>query len=481
MSLKGNSASGAIRPFGMRDRIGYMFGDFGNDFTFILQAMFFIIFYTYVVGIDPLHVGTLLLVARILDGFTDVGMGVLVDRLPLKDGGDKFRRWIKWIAIPVAVASSLMYMSFVADFSSYTAKVVWMCATYFLWGSICYTAINIPYGSMASVISADPDHRAQLSVWRSTGANLAVLLISAVLPLVVYTKNEKGVAVLSGPLMTYSAMVCSVAAVICYAIFYFNSIERIKTAPKTADSERNQPGVGAMLVSVVKNKALLGLIVAALLFLLANLFLSGMLGYLFLNWFGNGKLQSPASMAGILPSFVLIVLAPWCAKRFGKAEVGAFAMLTAGAVLIVAYFLKTENATLWIILYAIAMFCIAVFNFLVWALITDVIDDQEVRTGHRDDATVYAVYSWARKLGQAFAGFATTWALSAVGFDSEVAKTGAKQAQNVIDGIYALGNLVPGVCCILVCLAIIFFYPLKKKRVQENVEILAARRTKNES
>ena len=74
----------AKRPFGMRDKIGYMFGDFGNDFTFILQMMFFMLFYTNVVGIQPGHVGLLFLVARLVDGFTDVGMGILVDRLGVR-------------------------------------------------------------------------------------------------------------------------------------------------------------------------------------------------------------------------------------------------------------------------------------------------------------------------------------------------------------------------------------------------------------
>lgn len=80
------------RPFGMRDKIGYMFGDFGNDFTFILQMAFFMLFYTNVVGIKPEHVGLLFLVARIIDGFTDVGAGILVDRLPSKRWDMKFKR-----------------------------------------------------------------------------------------------------------------------------------------------------------------------------------------------------------------------------------------------------------------------------------------------------------------------------------------------------------------------------------------------------
>ena len=462
------------RPFGFRDKLGYMFGDFGNDFTFLLQAAFFMLFFTNVVGINPAHVGLLLFGARLIDGFTDVGMGVLVDRLPLKEGQYKFKRWIKYIAIPVAVASSLMYMSFVAGFESYGLKVTWMVATYMLWGSICYTAINIPYGSMASVISGDPHHRAQLSVYRSTGATLANLIIMSVLPLIVYTKNAQGIAILSGPRMTAAAVGCSILAVVCYAMCYWLVDERVPSEIKS--KEEGGESIGKMLVAVVTNKALLGLIVAALILLVTFMFLGGMLGYLFLNYFDNGALQSPASMAGIIPSLILIVVAPWIAKRFGKAEVGVVAMIIGGGALITAYILKVENPVVWIIFYAIGMFAIQVFNFLIWALITDVIDFQEIRTGARDDGTVYAVYSWARKLGQALAGGLTGFALSAIGFDAALAAAGEAQAESVNQSIFMLANLPTGIGALLVAAALLFLYPLKKKNVEENVRILEERR-----
>ncbi|QOQ38643.1 MFS transporter [Trueperella pecoris] len=463
----------AKRPFGLRDKLGYMFGDFGNDFTFILQAMFFTLFYTNVAGVKPAHVATLLLVARIFDGFTDVGMGIIVDRLPVKDGGDRFKRWIKFIAIPVAVASALMYLSFISSFHSYTLKVVWMCATYFLWGSVCYTAINIPYGSMASVMSTDADDRAQLSVYRSTGATLAQLVITSVLPLVVFTTNAAGISVLNGPRMTTAAIVCSVLAVVCYAICYKLCEERVFTE----SISHAGVGVGKMLKDVFSNRALGGLILAALLLLVSSLFLGGILGYLMLNWFGNGKLQSPASLAALIPAAVILIfLAPWLSKRFGKAEVGAFAMGVGGAVLLAAWLIKTENFWLWVTFYAVAMFAISTFNYLIWAFITDVIDYQEVKTGIRNDATVYSVYSWARKLGQAAAGGLTGYALAWVGFDSAAASQGLAQTDAVKSAIYDLSTLVPGVGCLLVGLALVFLYPLKKKVVDENVEILSARR-----
>ena len=66
------------KPFGMRDKMGYMFGDFGNDFTFIFASSFLMVFYTKVLGISGGMVGTLFLVARFVDAFTDVTMGRIV-------------------------------------------------------------------------------------------------------------------------------------------------------------------------------------------------------------------------------------------------------------------------------------------------------------------------------------------------------------------------------------------------------------------
>lgn len=273
--------------------------------------------------------------------------------------------------------------------------------------------------------------------------------------------------------MMWSAIVCSVLAVVCYAILYMLIEERVV---EDGSVQKERVGISRMLGLVLSNRALLGLIAAALLLLLSFMFLGGMLGYLFLEYFRDGRLQSPASFIGLLPSFILIVLSPWLAKRFGKAEVGIVAMLTAGTVLLAAYILKIDNPVVWIGFYAIAMFAVNTFNFLVWAFITDVIDYQEVRTGSRDDGTVYAVYSWARKLGQAIAGFLIGSSLAWVGFDAGLAAQGGQQSEQAIDGIYFLANVIPGVGCILVALALLFLYPLKKKMVMENVAILAGRR-----
>ena len=94
------------RPFGFRDKLGYLFGDFGNDFTFIFAGSYLTLFYTDVLGVSAGLVGVLFVVARCVDAFTDVGMGRLVDTLPPSRGG-RFRPWILRVCVPVALASVL--------------------------------------------------------------------------------------------------------------------------------------------------------------------------------------------------------------------------------------------------------------------------------------------------------------------------------------------------------------------------------------
>lgn len=462
------TAGKPIRPFGWRDKLGYMFGDFGNDMTFMIQAFFMMVYFTKVVGIDPLHIGALVAAVRVLDAFTDIGMGRLVDSVkPAWDG--KFKPWIRRIAIPVALSSALLFQPFIINWS-YGAKLAWMVGFYILWGSIFYTAINIPYGSMASVISDKAEHRAELSVFRSTGAQLAFLGVSFAMPLLVFEGSEINAAKFG-----WAAIIMAVLAVVFYALLYFNVEERIVVPPKPKGESL---GFGKLMGSLFTNRALLAIVVAALLLLLGNLFNGQVASFLYLDYFGDGQLQGFVSLIITLPPFLLIpVIAP-LTKRFGKAELGIFGVALYVGCMLLNYFLRPDIVVFTIIL-TIASFGLAIFNFLIWAFIVDVIDYQEVRSHQRDDATVYAMYSWARKMGQAASSLLGGVGLAAIGYVSnkdQLAAQGGKQTAETVEGIWMLFNLVPALFLLGTLLVLIFWYPLKKKTVEENTAILAERR-----
>ena len=462
---KTNNSS--VPAFGMKDRIGYMFGDFGNDFTFILSSTFMLKFYTDVMGMSAAVVGLVMMLARFVDAFTDVTMGQIVDRSkPTKDG--KFRPWIKRMCGPVAIASFLIYQSGFANMP-YAFKLVWLIVTYLLWGSIFYTSINIPYGSMVSAVSSDPTDRASLSTWRTIGATLAGLVIGAGTPLVAYVTVD-GNPVLSGSRMTIIAGVFSVCAIICYLLCFKLVRERV---PVPANDQKLD--LIALGKSLITNRALLGIIAAAILLLLAMLGMQGMTGFVFPNYYKNTGAQSAVSLLASLAA--LAVCAPLASKfaaKFGKKEMSIVSCLFGAISFLICLIVHPENVWVYVLFYVIAFIGIGFFNTVIWAMITDVIDDAEVKNGIREDGTIYAVYSFARKLGQAFSSGMVGGLLSMVGYTPKTAFDPA-----VTEGIFKISCIVPIIGLAAVALALLFIYPLNKKRVEANVAELARRRGEN--
>lgn len=456
----------AVRPFGMRDKMGYMFGDFGNDFTFILSSMLLMKFYSDVMGVAVGLVGTMMMVARFVDAFTDVAMGQIVDRSkPGKKG--KFLPWIRRMCGPVAIASALMYASWFQDMSM-GFKIFWMFFTYLLWGSIFYTSINIPYGSMASAVSADPKERAELSNWRTIGATLAGTVIGVILPLVVYYSDEAGNSVLSGSRVTIAAVLCSIGAIVCYLLCYSMTTERVKVEQKTEKFD-----LGALLKGLVTNRALIGIVVVSICMLLVQLTSQTMTTYIYPNYFRNTGAQSVAGLVGVVITLGCAGFTVKLSQKFGRKELGIFASLLGAVVFIAAFFIHTTNAWIFVGLYAVAYIGLAVFSLISWAMITDVIDDTEVQTGERSDGTIYAVYSFARKLGQAASSGISGLLLTIIGYTQATAFD-----ENVVNGIYNLTCLVPAVGYLLMAIALKFLYPLDKKRVDSNVTVLEEKRQK---
>lgn len=454
----------SAHPFGMRDKIGYMFGDFGNDFTFILSSTFMMKFYTDVMGVSSAVVGLLMMVARFVDAFTDVTMGQIVDRShPTRSG--KFKPWLLRVCGPVSIASFLIYQSGLAGAPMWF-KIIWMFLTYILWGSIFYTAINIPYGSMASAISSDPHDRTELSTWRTIGSTLAGLVIGVGTPMFAYV-TVNGNTVLSGPRMTVIAGIFSILAVICYLICFRLVTERVEVP---ANNEKLD--VRKMFSSLASNRSLLGIILAALLLLLAMLGMQGMSTYVFPNYYGSANAQSVASLVGSLAT--LAICAPFAsrlAKRFGKKELSAAACLFGSATFFICLLVHPDNPYVYIVFYTLAFVGLGFFNTVVWAMITDVIDDAELRNGVREDGTVYSVYSFARKLGQAFSSGLVGALLSMIGYSDATAFD-----PQVTESIFQMSCIIPAVGLLAVALVLIFIYPLGKRRVESNVAELARRR-----
>lgn len=458
----------AIKPFGFKDKIGYMFGDFGNDLTFLLSSSFLLKFYTDVMDVDAYVVGIIMMIARFVDAFTDVAMGRICDKSKMTPAG-KFKPWIRRMCGPVAIVSFLMYQSSLSGLPK-PAKIAYLFITYILWGSVFYTSINIPYGSMASAISGNPDDRQSLSTFRTMGGVLAGAIIMAVVPLIIYNKVN-GNEVISGAKFTLVAGICSVLAIICYLLCYHLTTERVR--PEISQEQLKKNNIGKMLSNAFKNRALISIIVATIFMLISQLTIQQMANYVFPNYYGNAKIQSLSVVMMGGGMIIAAVIAKPLSKKFGKAEISVASNMVAGIVCALLYFIRPQNVWVYVAFQFLCWFGLGIFSMVVWALITDVIDYSEIKNGIREDGSVYALYSFARKLGQALTSGLSGALLSMIGYKKSTAFD-----KNVVEGIFDISTLLPAISFILLALILWFWYPLKKKLVDENVEFLRQKHNK---
>ena len=464
----------------MRDKLGYMLGDLGNDFTFLLSTMILTKFYTDAMGVSAGIVGTIMMLARFVDAFTDVTMGRICDRSKPTAAG-KFRPWLVRMCIPVAIASFLMYApglagGWVKDWSD-GVRIGYLAITYLLWGSFCYTGINIPYGSMASAISGDPGDRQSLSTFRSMGSVLAGVFVGVGLPMVAYNKitlaDGTVKEVLVGSRVALAAGVFSVLAIVSYLLCHKLVTERI--VPKE-DEHHQMPSVFEMLRNVLHNRALVSIIAASVVMLVAQLTLQNMAAYIFPDYYVNADAQSVSTVMMLLGMTIAATFAKPVAAKYGKAEVSVVSSLLSGVIMLVIWVIKPASVWVFSGLQMIAWLGLGVFTMVSWALITDVIDYSELKNGIREDGSVYALYSFARKLGQALAAGLSGWLLQGIGYNSKAAEQGLAQTQKVLDGIFNITTLLPALGFILLALVLWFWYPLHKKQVDANVAALKAKR-----
>ena len=322
---------------------------------------------------------------------------------------------------------------------------------------------------MASAISEDPGDRQSLSTFRTMGGMLAGAIIGVGLPMVAYTENADGNSVLVGNRVMIAAAIFSLLAIVCYILCYKLISERVTlTRNEVGTGEKPQTqSLGQMLKSAIKNRSLISIIVASIVMLLAQLTMQGMANYVYPNYYNSPAAQSASTVVMMVGMIVAAIIAKPLGNRFGKAEVSVVSNVFAALVNLVLFFVRPDNVWVYVGMQTLAWLGLGIFSMVSWALITDVIDDAEIRNGVREDGSVYAMYSWARKLGQAASAGLTGWLLELVGYSDKTAFD-----PDVTLGIYNISVLVPVLGFGLLAAVLWFWYPLHKKKVDANVAAL---------
>lgn len=439
-----------------KDKIGYAMGDFASLLVFGLVQTVLQKYYTDVLRIDIVSIMVMFIIARIWDAINDPIWGRIIDSTEAKPDG-RYRRWLKIFAVPTAISAILMFVKIPG--LSENGYLVYAYITYILFGML-YTCINIPYGSLAQVITSDDKERSSLSVFRSIGSTFGAMPAMILISMCYVTVD--GVRSMSYKKIIIGVCVIAVLSVIGYYLTYSWTKERVATKPAPKEKGKTLKVIKLLF----KSRPFMAVCVASMLFLAAQMFAQSYYTYLFDYYFDAPGLSLFPTVCQYLPVAVIMFFAGKLGNKFGRRDVCAYGILVAGVFYLLLFIAGVKNV--WLFLLACLMSGIgsAFIFLLVWALATDAIDYNEVTYGVHDEATSYAFYTFMRKLGQTVATILINASLLRIGYKDNVLDT-VNITDSTLSKMYSDSVLIPAVLYLIVFIVLRFVYPLDKKRIGE--------------
>lgn len=474
--LGGATEETAKSPVTIGEKISYAAGDFGCNMTFaVFTSSLFTFFWqdgrsNHFAAI----ISILLIVTKIWDAIVDTTIGGLIDNVKVKIGHSKFKPWMLAGAFLVTIAAPFCWLPMAGK--PEVAQISVFAVTYILWNT-CYSIINIPYGSIVSVMTIDPLERQSLSTYRSVGTIIANIMMQILFPLLIAKDNKPQ------DYAIWVVMTFAIIGLISYLILILGVKERLVLPPKQKEKGAYFKALGGFFT----NRAALFLTLTSIIQLLIVL---GVQGYTLMNIIrivsANAGFNIGTTVSGIvsaiswLPSLFIAPFIKKLVKKFGKKEVTALPLLfgiLSGVILLILPLENYHPITTIAILSVVTLINglgTVTLSMTTWAMIADCIDYQEYKTGRRAEGVVYATYSLGRKLSQALSsGGVPLLVVALCNYDNEL---GPQNTLTVAGNL----RLLLAICYIvgfgLMFIVMLFGYNLNKKKLEEIEVTLKERR-----
>ena len=417
------------KPLGWGTRFSYACGDTACNIVWGAISTILVLFYTDYAGVSAATVGLVMLLSRIFDGIFDIIMGLAVEKTNSKWG--KSRPWILWMSVPFAISIVLM---FTVPQTSEAMQFLYIFLTYNFCTSVCYTAINLPYGSLSAMMTRLSLERDMLCIVRMGMAPLGkILAVSATLPLIKVFGGDQSAWI---KVMAVWAVVALVLLLICF----FNCHETVKI--KARQVQKKLP-IKKLLVSLVKNKYFW---IVLVLWAMQNVIFAvtgTILPYYCKYIFQDESLFSILFLTETLVLVGMTMLSPTLLKKFGKRNMSlagaSFALV--GHLL---YFLNPLDFT-WVLMSCVIRgIGLAPLNSVVFGFLGEVIEYGQWKFHVRQEGMIFAGGTIGAKTGSGLAIAIVTGLLSLVGYASSSSGV-ATQTQEAIDmvvNIYMYGPII---------------------------------------
>lgn len=468
-----------------KEKIGYGLGDAASSMFWKIFGMYSLFFYTDVFGITAAAAGTMFLIARIWDSFFDVFVGIMADRTRSRWG--KYRPYLLWFAIPFAIMGVITFH--VPSFGQ-TGKLVYAYITYSLM-MVVYSLVNVPYASLLGTISADPGERNSLSSYRMSFAFIGSFVTFMLLqPLVDYFAGTAGLnnalegQPVAGHALNRSAIAWTMAVGIIALICVVLLLLCFRWTKERVSSIEPESGVSVQkdIKYLMQNKPWWILVITGLAALLFNALRDSVAVYYFRDYVqvtykmaGTGwDVTTIYFLVGQGANLLGVMAAPGLSAKYGKKYTYIIAMLLAGLLSVVFYFIPNRLPVILLLQFLISLFAGYVLPLL-WSMFADVVDHQELLTGRRAAGLIFSSSSMSQKLGWAMGAALSGWILAMFNYMPDA----AQQHADTILGERLMISLLPAVCCFL-ALGGMMWYPLSDDKVKQTAIVLHQKRIKNE-
>jgi glycoside/pentoside/hexuronide:cation symporter, GPH family len=456
--MKNNSDTA---PLSFKEKVGYGLGDMASNFYMGFFGLFLLYYYTDIFGLAPAAIGTMLLVNKIIDAFTDPAMGLIADRTNTRWG--RYRPYLLWTAIPYGI---LGYMLFLGPNFSNTGKLIYAYLTYAA-VLLAYTAINVPYSALLAVISPKAEERTKATQYRFILASAGSLVVAAfTTPL---TKWLGGGDDLLGFRLTI--IIFAILSVLLFWITFATTRERIKLKPHTASVRED-------LREIVKNKPWLVLVAAGTLIVVGLLSRqSSIMFYLKYYMADDGAKifwifdrTAVLSSLGFIGQLLGALITPYLTARFNKNLLVLVVNLLNVALLLISYVIPPEYYAYIVTVHALGFTTFGVTITLLFSMYTDCAEFGEWQTGRRTSGLIVSASMFSLKVGIAFGAAIPGFILAAFGFVANQVQT-----PKAITGIRLMFNILPAAFFFLGALMMIFYKIDRVKLAQIESELSVRR------
>ncbi len=407
------------------EKIGYGSGDAAVNV--VISSMFLIItfFYTDIFGLKPKDMAILFLLVRLIDAVTDPLMGLLTDKITTKWG--RYRPYFLFLAVPFGIS---VFLTFTTPDFDYAGKMIYAYITY-IFVTIMFTSVTIPYISLIGVLTSDPQERLSANGYRLFFAKVAAFLVSIVVPILAAKLGKDNLARGYQLAMGIMALMGTLLFLFCF----FTTKERVE--------------------HVIDKKPLLEQF--KLLFkngqwtLLFGVCFTGTVGYVirgsvaifYAKYFlgGDASVQSTFLGTGVAAAILAMPASTYITKRYCKVKLFKYTQLAVGAISILMFLVvKPGDLVLAYVIYFILSFVVDLHAPVFWSAIAEAVDYGHAESGKRVSGLSFGGISFAQKAGMGVAGAAVGYMLDYFGYIPDVA-----QSEFALLGIALMLTIIPGI------------------------------------